>query len=167
LRALGRIKTHEGAIKALKRRCPWPISVEQFRKWKRLGNDTLYVTNKALIPKIQEAINKLRLLAQTPQKAKATGISSQLAREQAKNAELRQTIEKLTENLIQKGFDWDAERTLRIHYEQRLAELGQAQHKLSTPTKLKSSPDSQLRKSAINAPRRSAKKNPSANNTVD
>jgi hypothetical protein len=140
LRALRRVQTHEGAAKAVERK--WPINLEQFRKWKGLGNDTVYATFKNLIPEIREATKSLRRLAQAPRKYK--GISDELAKERAKNAELRQAITALTANLIQKGCDWDAERMLRIHYQYKLAELGHAVPQSSATASLKAPIPAQL-----------------------
>jgi hypothetical protein len=65
-------------------------------------------------------------LAQIRPKSKVGGISVELAKVRAENAELRRTTLALTADLIQKGYDWEEERSLRIHYEQKLAELGYA-----------------------------------------
>jgi hypothetical protein len=91
-----------------------------------LGNNTLYKTNERQIPRIRKAIRNLQLLAHPPQKSKVGGISGELAKVRAENAELRRTTFALTADLIQKGYDWEEERSLRIHYEQKLAELGYA-----------------------------------------
>ena len=122
LNALKRVRTAEGASRAIER--GWPTSVNRFLEWKRLGASTLYEANSDLLEDVREETARLAALAKPIwSRAKRPKRTDELTRIKKELAECKALLAARDVDILQMSKEIETERRDKRFYMRRLEEV--------------------------------------------